>query len=460
VATFLLLLLVGISVAMVAWGLLRRDRILQYPTLAGATWLLYIVPQALGVLRNPESVPGMALENGGLELALGMSVLCALMSWLGYTHQWGRKRGNPPRIARYSGRRTLQAGLALLAVGLLGFQKLVSLTGGWVSFFSTEGSYTLEWRGLPVAYVFFAGALFPALYLLLVSALAGRNPVAWVAAAVGALPLVATAVFLGRRSQTVFLILIVLLALLFVRGWAPPRSVAVGGMLAVAVAVIAAGEYRKHSQIGGDWGEIRYLDPQGMVRSVIRGEEYSEFQFAVVQAAATDRFKEFGMGRGFYNALVANWVPRLLVGDAAKESLFIQAPDYGLQTYAAYQWSPRYGSNPTGINNAFCEFWFFGGFLFFGIGAGFRYLWERAYVTRDLGATLLYACLSPLSMTTIVGNLNGLPSDVLYVLIFTLPAILFARSPQRVLGRVQADPARGIGVRHGHCRLPAGRAHD
>ena len=459
-STLLLILLVALSVAMVAWGLLRRERILQYPTLAGATWLLYMVPQALGVLRNPTSVPAMALEDRGLELALGMSILCALAGWLGYMHPWGRKTAKRFNVAQYSRGRTLQAGLALLAVGLFGFHKLVSLTGGWVSFFSTEGSYTLEWRGLPVAYVFFAGALFPALFLLLVSALAGRNLVGWVGAVAGALPLVASAVFLARRSQTVFLIMIVLLALMFVRRWAPPRSVAIVGMLVTAVVVVAAGEYRKYSPIGGDWGEIRYLDPKGMVQSVVGGEGYSEFQFAVVQISATNRFREFGLGRGFYNTLVANWIPRLLVGDAVKESFFIEGPDYGQQTYAAYQWSPGYGSNPTGINNAFCEFWFFGALLYFGLGKGFRYLWDRAFIMRDFAAMLFYACLSPLAMTTIVGNLNGVPSDVLYVLIFALPAIFFARSPKRAVGRLQIDLSRGNSFRHGHGCLPASTTHD
>ena len=460
-STFLFFLLIGVSAAMVGWGLLRRERILQYPTLAGATWLLYMAPQGLGVLRNPESVPAMALEDGGLEMALGMCVLCALAGWLGYMHPWRRKPAGSAKVAQYSRSRTLHAGLALLGVGLLGFYKLASLSGGWVAFFSTEGSYTLEWRGLPVAYVFFAGALFPALFLLLVSALAGRNLVGWVGAVAGALPLVASAVFLGRRSQTVFLIMIVLLAALFVRGWAPPRSVAIVGMLVTAVVVVAAGEYRRYSPIGGDWGENRYLDPKGMVRSVVSGEGYSEFQFALVQISATNRFKEFGLGRGFYNTLVANWIPRLLVGDAVKESFFIEGPDYGQQTYAAYQWSPGYGSNPTGINNAFCEFWFFGALLYFGIGKGFRYLWDRAFITKDFAATLFYACLSPLAMTTILGNLSGVPSDVLYVSLFVVPAIVYARAPRRALARPQSAPVRGGGTRgnnNGNNNgLPAGR---
>ncbi|HVN31496.1 MAG TPA: hypothetical protein VMT45_05880 [Thermoanaerobaculaceae bacterium] len=456
-ATFLFVLLVAVSVAMVAWGLSRRERILQYPTLAGATWLLYMAPQALGILRNPQSVPAMALEDGGLEMALGMCVLCALAGWLGYMHPWRSKPAGPAKAGQYSRNRILHAGLALLGVGMLAFYKLASLSGGWVAFFSTEGSYALEWRGLPVAYVFFAGALFPALFLLLVSALAGRNTVGWIGAVAGALPLLASAVFLGRRTQTVFMIMIVLLAVLFVRGWAPPRPAAIVVMLVTAVAVVAAGEYRKYSPIGGDWGEVRHLDPQVMVQSIVSGEGYSEFQFALVQISATNRFKEFGLGRGFYNTLVANWIPRLLVGDAVKESFFIEGPDYGQQTYAAYQWSPGYGSNPTGINNAFCEFWFFGALLYFGLGKGFRYLWDRAFITRDFAAMLFYACLSPLAMTTILGNLSGVPSDLLYVSLFVVPAIVFARLPKSATARSQSAPLKRIGARGNNDGLPAGR---
>jgi hypothetical protein len=459
-AIFLFILLVVVSLAMIGWGFARRERILQYPTLAGAAWLLFMAPQALGVLRNPTSVPDMALADGGLEMALGMSVLCAAMGWLGYMLPWGRKGSGFFNAVHYSGRRTLQASLALLAVGLVGFHKLAGLTGGWVSLFSTEGSYALEWRGLPVAYTFFAWALFPALYLLLVSALAGRNWIGWVAAAVGSLPVLATVIFLGRRSQAIFFILIVLLALLFARGWAPPRSVAVAGMLAMATAIVVAPEYRSHSQIGADWGEMRYINPQGMVHSVVGGEGYSEFQFAVVQLAATNRFKEFGLGRGFYNTLVRYWVPRLLVGDEVKESLFVEAPDCGMQTYAAYQWSPGYGSNPTGINDAFCEFWFFGALLYLAIGVGFRHLWDRAFETRSVGATLFYTCVSPLAMTTVVGNLSGLPADLLYVSLFVVPAILFARAPRRGAGHLGVSQIGRLGAVRAPRQRPAGTAPE
>ena len=75
-AIFLLGLLVVTAGAMIAWGLWERDRIYQFPTLAGVAWLGYIVPQAIGVLNNSRSVPRRVLLDGGLELALFMSALC------------------------------------------------------------------------------------------------------------------------------------------------------------------------------------------------------------------------------------------------------------------------------------------------------------------------------------------------------------------------------------------------
>ena len=74
---FLLGLLILVSAGMVVWGFQRPERLYQYPTLAGATWLLCIVPQAIGTVTNPSKIPQAVLASDGLETALSMCILCA-----------------------------------------------------------------------------------------------------------------------------------------------------------------------------------------------------------------------------------------------------------------------------------------------------------------------------------------------------------------------------------------------
>ena len=104
-ALFLLILLVGTSVAMIAWGLWEKDRIYQFPTLAGVAWLGYIVPQAIGIWNNPRSVPRGVFADGGLELALLMSTLCAALGFWGYVSRPRLSRPSVPVAVKRTDRR-------------------------------------------------------------------------------------------------------------------------------------------------------------------------------------------------------------------------------------------------------------------------------------------------------------------------------------------------------------------
>ena len=77
---------------MFVWGLLKRDRVFQYPTIAGISWLVFFGVQALGAVRNPGKYPESVLDDGGLIIALIMLCLCAAAGWIGYYHAGRCKR--------------------------------------------------------------------------------------------------------------------------------------------------------------------------------------------------------------------------------------------------------------------------------------------------------------------------------------------------------------------------------
>jgi len=74
-----LLLFLFICLGLLGWGLIRSDRIYQYPFYMGGIFTAFIFPQAIALYRNPGPVSPQALER-----VLLMSCLCSAMCWLGY----------------------------------------------------------------------------------------------------------------------------------------------------------------------------------------------------------------------------------------------------------------------------------------------------------------------------------------------------------------------------------------
>jgi hypothetical protein len=130
---------------------------------------------------------------------------------------------------------------------------------------------------------------------------------------------------------------------------------------------------------------------------------------------------DLGWGTGFYNAIIRCWVPRQIVGEDFKRGLLLHQE----RDYPRYSWDIPYGSNPTGIANAFAELWFFGAFFYFLLGMGYRRLWYWANL-GGIRAQIAYIVLAPLALSTVVGNLVLLPSDLLYYVVFLGPVLVFA----------------------------------
>jgi hypothetical protein len=422
VALFLLVLLSGTSLAMIVWGFWERDRIYQFPTLAGVAWLGYIVPQAIGILNNPQSAPGAVFRDGGLELALLMSTLCAGLSFLGYVSLSDRYRPPAP-VASYSCDRLFVFGLLFYVIAFVAFHRLAQLSGGYIAYFVEGGAYTLRWRGMPVVYSFFAQLVFPGLLLCLYSALHSRSVLKWSAVAVGCLFPLANTIFLGRRQNTVVLLLIMAVTVFLVKRWAPPRLVSLAVIVLGALSIALAPAYRANIQMGDRQGKLTDIDVQRRVADKLEGRSTWVLENAVVQMAAVRRAGQYGMGRGLYNRLIQLLVPRLIVGDEVKERLLLRAPEHRDLTWRYYRWVTKYGTYSTGACDAFREFWFFGALVFFVIGRGFRVLWDRAYLAGSVPARLLYVSLCVIAMTSVVNNIGGIPAQLIVVLTLLIPVI-------------------------------------
>ena len=425
-ASCLLVVLIVVSLSMIIWGLWDRDRLYQYPTLAGVAWLGFIVPQAVGVMNNGRSVPSRVLSENGLELALLMSIACAMASFIGYV-QGGRRPlpSRPPSL--YSPDRLFVGGLVLYALAFLAFHQLAQMAGGYLDFFSVEGAYRLRWTGLTVVYAFFTKLIYPGLLLTLIAALHSGTILKWLCVCVGCILPSGYVFLLGRRQDAIAVVLIVGVTVFLTRRWCPPRPFAVIGMILGAIMIVVAPYYRISSQLGGDLRQIREINVSRRMMDRFEGHETLEFENAVVQMPAVRRSGFYGLGGGFYNRTIKSMVPRLIVGDEVKEGLLMRTPDHRDLTWRFYRWKTKHGTYSTGVCDVFREFGFLGPIVFFAIGFTFRRLWEHAYIRKSTPASLFYILTCIISMTSVVNNVGEIPSQLIFLVAFLTPILFLAR---------------------------------
>jgi oligosaccharide repeat unit polymerase len=441
IAWALLLILAGLSLGMLIWGVWSKEHFYQYPTLAGAAWFFFMVPQAVGALIGPSKFPAGVTDDSGIEIALIMCILCAGAGWLGYKSRHWQRLSRFSRPAYYAPSRLFNAGVLLYLISFYGAYRLAGLTGGFIEQFARGGGSSLEWRGLPVMYSFFSQMMYPAILLCLLGSLRRSNIIRNMIVAIFCLYPICVTVFLGRRSQTAFLALIFLLSLFFVKKWAPPRSVCIAGGIFMAFFIVIAPQYRTIAQFGLNMEEFRQIEVHSSFDEILAGKTYVEFDALVINSAAINRFMEFGFGAGFYNSTIAQLVPRQIVGEELKESLFLPLED-PLNASRFYGWEMPYGSNPTGPLNAFSEFWFFGALLYYVIGIISRFIWEQATQFGNVKAQVWYVIWSMLIPTSIVGCLFIIPGQLLTFYVFLAALLWYAGRKAR--RKKAADPQRAL----------------
>lgn len=428
-AILLLLIFLIISFAGIAWGLMRKDRYYQFPTLFCATWFLYFGPQAIGAIINKDKYPDSLHADFGLELALLYCISCILMGLAGY--RYGRLSNKKLfHFSGYSYNRLFIGGVILNVIGFWGAYKLAQLCGGFIAQFTKGGHYGLSWVGAPVKYSFFSQLFYPGFLLSFLSTLYRPKNLRWILVSLSLLYPLAVIIFLGRRSMAAITIISILFSVFFVRRWAPSRLVQVLLLIVALAGTLFADAYRTKSQYGLHIEELKQIDVRGIVSDVFNGEGYSEFDMIVYGCSAVNRSLSLNYGLDFYNSIVVSFVPRQVVGERLKKSLFINIGD-NIQAHLKdyYDWSIPYGSNPTGPFDSFRQFWFFGCILYFILGFIYRSLWTAAFENRNVGAQLWFIITAVLIPQSVFGSFTGILPRFLYSFVFVGSILYFARIP-------------------------------
>lgn len=426
--TYFLIILLAVECALIlAWGFKQRERYLQFPILAAAVFLGWLMPQFLG-LANFYGLP-----PGALDKTLVMAIFCLGAAHLGYLQNKQTAKLFPWTFNR---RRLLQGGAFLSGLGAFFFFKVNQL--------AAEANATTggAWSGIITIYDFFAYMLTVGFAIALILHLRRPSLGTLLTLGFGLLFYIERIIIAGRRAAAVELFLMALFALWFNRRWAPPRSAIVSAFIVGALVINSAGDYRR-TMIGEDrtsWSgagieAILSIDYMGNLVRIAEGNAGGEeVRNAVLTIEATDRRLSFDFGFSLWNAFLHNYIPAQLVGKDLKTALTI---DIENQAYMEFGHTPWYGTTFTGLADSFSSFWFFGAIKFFLIG----YILSRWYRAANEGsfvAQLVVMLTMGAALHAITHTTHHFFLIFIKLAAFTLPVLVYARVRRR--GRRIASP--------------------
>lgn len=397
----------GLVLWLIVGGLSRPWRIYEYPFLAGAMALAFILPQL------PSMVDDRFLPAGGYEKTMLFTILCFAMIRAGWSD-----RAQPLRAFRW----TLDEDRLLLGAAFL------SATGAVFYFQLSRQSGELAvmtgLSGTPVMQLFFS-KLLPYGMAIAILCFARRPSLPALAIAVVDGLFYLDRIFVtGKRGEAVELFLMISLAAFFQQRRTLPRTIVVAGLLAGSVAMGSIEEYRNLTRQNGqpEWADIAAI---GIVENFETMLENGgpEMRNAVVLINAADRDRQFDFGAFHWNILVFNYVPAQLVGAAFKDELLLDLPKPDTREY-----NPNYGSTETGMADSFRSLWWFGAVKFLLISAVLCRIWHAA-VEGWAVPQLIYVFTAVPAMNAISHHTQWVPSAWVHMAIFLLPVLWFARVP-------------------------------
>jgi hypothetical protein len=409
-------------------------KIYEFPYFMAATFAIFVLPQAVSLIRFPGAAPEEAVQN-----VLLVTCLCLAACLLGY-----RIPFNPIPAYRVTQAvdeaRLFHVGLVFVGCGI-GFTYLLS-------HIEVQTSEVGGWTGPATIYGFFQQLCYPGFAICLMVALRRPALVSFGATLVSALVPVQSMLF-GRREPAALFLLTIGLTLYYRRRLRPPRWLVMTTIFAVMLAIPATATYRRF-QLQNDWEGIRQIQLVGNFRDFLGQESVLELRNAAMLIEAARRSGNYEYGAGYWNHLVFRYVPAQILGDALKASLMIQRSSDDLEReLAGMDYTNPTGSTVTAMGDSFQQFGYWGCLFFVVVGEFFRRLWRASTPQTALFAQLLYmqSCTSAMRAVT-HWTLDFLPG-LLYNLIFLGAAMLYSGDKQ---------VARGEGRGHGRGR--AGRAHS
>jgi hypothetical protein len=410
-------LLVIICVSLLGWGVIRIERIYQYPFFMGAMFTSFILPQAFSLISNPGGIRPEAVEN-----ALLMSCLCAAACWIGYAAKPNRKWLAKLNVI-IDERKLFQAGIALMFQGLF-FNFLLSHTTVQTS--EANGN----WTGPATIYLFFGQVINIAFAIFLLQFFKHPKLTNLICAVISGWPLLSS-VLGGRRQPTMTFAIIIGFSLWLVYRCLPPKLVIIAAIFMMTVLVPVLGELRGgfwELVLNGKWQEVS-SSVQKAFESQQKGE-ILELRNAAVFIDATEKTGMYGYGSGWWDSIVFQYVPAQIVGYDFKKSLqFHLITQETLENLYGYK-IPT-GSTPTGIGDSFTEFGYLGCLVFAVMGYIFKHLWISAVYQKSTFSMLLYMGLISPAMVGLTHGIGRFWQEAIFQVSFACLIAYYASSKQK-----------------------------
>ncbi|MEO9339252.1 hypothetical protein ABFT80_17690 [Mesorhizobium sp. SB112] len=409
----LTLIFCGIVLWFLVSGMMRPDRVYQFPFLAGVITFAFILPQLPGVSTDP------FMPDGAYVKTMIMGILCLLMLRLGWS-----EKAKPFEFLNVTldERKLLMVAGFFSIIGAYFYLQLSRLPG--------ELTVGVQQSGVSVMYLFFARLL---TYGLVISSLCFARRRSLPALAIILFDLIFyfdRIIITGKRAEAIELILILVLPYWFMHRWAVPRIAVIAGLVVGTVAMVSMGDYREitraHPQ--ENWNAIADIDFEGnFKRTLENGGE--EMRNAVLRINQTDRTLKFDYGKFHWNRIVFNYVPAQLVGAELKQSLLFTLPTVGRG------YTPSTGSTETGMADAFQSFWYFGAFKFLLLSWLMVRIWNAAMAGMAAGQIIYILSIVP-AMHAISHQTDWVVTIWVHIALFLAPALVYAMASRQQVASV------------------------
>ncbi|MFG6102885.1 oligosaccharide repeat unit polymerase [Leptothoe sp. EHU-05/26/07-4] len=222
----------------------------------------------------------------------------------------------------------------------------------------------------------------------------------------------------GRRSPLALILLPVICMLFFRKKITLNRSLIVFILIApiILIPALAVSRFDFWNSLFSGQISIEFLQ-KTVVESFTDDYPY-DFSNAVNIISLTTDHLYFGLGSGFWNDLVFNFIPGQFLGEDFKDLLYINiSPVSYLKNFELNQYfSYKLGTTQTGLGNTFAEFGFLGSICFFFQSKIMRTLWEAAKRGKEV-AMIAYCFMTTSIFLSIT---HGFYLFINYAFLFTI----------------------------------------
>ncbi len=407
-------LLIIICIVLLGWGVIRIERIYQYPFFLGSMFVSFIVPQVFSLISNPKEVSPEALER-----VLFVSCLCAAACLIGY-HMKPNLRWLAKLNIAVDERKLYRAGIVLMANGWF-FNFLLSRT-------TPDIAGNGNWTGPATIYIYFAQTSNLAFGIFILQVLKHPKVINLILTVISAWPLLG-AVLIGRRQPTMTLLITIGLSFFWVRRLIPPRILIITGMLSITFIIPVLGALRGDFWslvFSGQWQDLLNIT-QSAFNSQQKGD-YLELRNAALIMDAVERTGLYGYGTVWWDNMVFQWVPGQLVGFEFKKSLQFNLWDTYINLLKNfYGYINPNGLTFTGVADSFTQFGYFGFLSFAVIAYIFKHLWISATYYKNTSIRILYIGLVSPAMISLTHSVGYSFQQASFQLIFLGLTIYYSR---------------------------------